>query len=121
MSSPFTKKDLQQFASMGITAETVEKQIENFRKGFPKTCLSEAATVENKGILRIGDEEINQYVKAYQELSQNKKILKFVPASGAATRMFKDLYAFSSTYFGVDNNFENEFPSVKEFIQIRLF
>ena len=48
--------------------------------------------------------------------------MKFVPASGAATRMFKDLYAFTSTYFGVAHNFEKEFPTVKEFLQhIRSF
>lgn len=107
---------------MGLTPEDVEKQIENFRNGFPKTHLIDAATVDNGGIVRMSDKEINRYADSYEKLSQGKKILKFVPASGAATRMFKDLYAFSSTYFGVANNFEKEFPSVKEFLQnIRRF
>lgn len=122
MESKFDKKDLQQFASMGITPETVVQQIDNFKKGFPKTKLIDAATVENGGILRMSDNEISRYATAYKQLSKGKKILKFVPASGAASRMFKDLYAFSSTYFGVAHNFEKEFPSVKEFLQhIRSF
>lgn len=122
MNTNFSEKDLQQFASMGITPEDVEQQIENFKNGFPKTILLEAATVDNGGIIRMSDKDINNYADSFTKLTKDKKVLKFVPASGAATRMFKDLYAFSSTYFGVDHNFENEFPSVKEFLQnIRKF
>ena len=122
MKSAFSGDDLQQIVSMGLTPEKVEQQIENFRNGFPKTKLIDAATVANGGIVRMSDEQISHYEEAYKKLGQSKKILKFVPASGAATRMFKDLYAFSSTYFGVAQNFEKEFPTVKEFIQhIRTF
>ena len=122
MKSTFSEKDLQQIASMNLTPESVEKQIENFRNGFPKTKLLEAATVDNGGILRMSDNDIIRYAKVYKTRSRGKRILKFVPASGAATRMFKDLYAFSSTYFGVAHNFEKEFPTVKEFLQhIRTF
>ncbi|MBQ6956831.1 MAG: DUF4301 family protein [Bacteroidales bacterium] len=122
MKRQFSKKDLQQFASMGLTEEDVDKQIENFKKGFPKTVLHDAATVENGGIIRLDDKEIAHYTDIYKKLSKGRTIMKFVPASGAATRMFKDLYAFTSTYFGVAHNFEKEFPTVKEFLQhIRSF
>lgn len=122
MKNTFSEKDLQQIASMGLTKDIVDKQIENFRNGFPKTKLLEAATVENGGIIRLNDKEIAHYTDVYKKLAKGRKIMKFVPASGAATRMFKDLYAFSSTYFGVAHNFEKEFPSVKEFLQhIRSF
>lgn len=122
MKQAFSKEDLQQIASMGLTPEKVSDQIENFRNGFPKTHLCEPATVANGGIIHMSDKDISSYAAAYKKLSANKKILKFVPASGAATRMFKDLYAFSSTYFGVAYNIEKEFPSVKEFLQhIRTF
>ena len=113
----FTEADLQQIASLGLTEEAVNNQIANFKKGFPKTELIDAATPQNGGITCFSDEEISKYVTLYKKLSKDKKILKFVPASGAASRMFKDLYAFSSTYFGVANNFEKEFPTVKEFLQ----
>ncbi|MCQ2295330.1 MAG: DUF4301 family protein [Bacteroidales bacterium] len=118
----FTDKDLLQMKALGITPEATERQINNFRKGFPKTILIDAATVDNGGILRLEDSEINHYVTTYTTLSKGKRILKFVPASGAATRMFKDLYAFSSTYFGIDYNIEKEHPTVKDFLQhIRTF
>lgn len=122
MKEQFSSQDLQQIASMGLAKETVLKQIDNFHKGFPKTQLIEAATVENGGIIRMTDSEIMRLSKLYKQSLQEKKIMKFTPASGAASRMFKDLYTFSSTYFGVANNFEKEFPSVKEFLQhIRTF
>lgn len=122
MSLNLTESDLKQVASMGITPEKVEKQIENFRQGFPKTELLEAATIKNGGIVKMSDQDITRYDTLYTKLSQGKRLLKFVPASGAASRMFKDLYAFSSTYFGQDYNIEKEFPSVKEFLQhIRTF
>ena len=122
MSLQFSDSDRQQIASLGLTESDVSRQIDNFRKGFPKTHLVTAATVENGGILRLDDQAINRYTKFYQQASKGKKILKFVPASGAATRMFKELYSFTSTYFGVDYNIEKEHPSVKEFLEkIRTF
>ena len=122
MSVQFSDSDRQQMAALGLTEKDVNQQIENFRKGFPKTQLVAAATVENGGILRIDDQAINRYAKFYKQASKDKKILKFVPASGAATRMFKDLYSFTSTYFGIDYKIEKEHPSVKEFLEkIRTF
>ena len=122
MSIQLSDKDRKQIASLGLTEADVSRQIDNFRKGFPKTHLVEAATVENGGILRLDDQAINRYTKFYQQTSKGKKILKFVPASGAATRMFKELYSFTSTYFGVDYTIEKEHPSVKEFLEkIRTF
>ena len=64
----------------------------------------------------LDDKAVARYTKQFQTLGCNKKILKFVPASGAATRMFKDLYAFTASYFGVADNFAKEYPSVKEFL-----
>ena len=122
MTTKFTASDKQQMAALGLSETAVEHQIENFRKGFPYTELVAAATVENGGILRMDDEAINRYAAYYKQASKGKKLLKFVPASGAATRMFKDLYSFTATYFGVDYKIENEHPAVKEFLEkIRTF
>ena len=122
MSAQFSESDCQQMAALGLTETEVNRQIENFRKGFPKTQLVAAATVENGGILRLDDQAINRYTDFYKQASKGKKILKFVPASGAATRMFKDLYSFTSTYFGLDYKIEQEHPTVKEFLEkIRTF
>ena len=117
-----TKKDLEQLGQMGLTPEAVQQQIDNFKKGFPKSHLDDAATPANNGIRCLGDSEIARYEKQYRTLARDKKILKFVPASGAATRMFKDLYSFTATYFGVAKNFEKEFPEVKTFLEnLRTF
>lgn len=117
MKSNFTPEDRKQIESLGLTEEKVLQQIESFKKGFPKTKLIDAATIQNGGIIALSDEEIAQYTTYYQKVADKKEILKFVPASGAATRMFKDLYAFSSTYFGVASNFEKEFPEVQRFLE----
>lgn len=122
MDKSFTDNDIEQLKSLGFDKSEIENQLENFRKGFPKSKLIAPATVENGGIVRLTDADISEYEKNYRKLTQGKKLLKFVPASGAATRMFNDLYAFTSTYFGVANNFEAEFPQVKLFLEnIRNF
>ena len=122
MTTNFSASDKQQMAALGLSETAVAHQIENFRKGFPPTELVAAATVENGGILHMDDEAINRYAAYYKKASTGKRILKFVPASGAATRMFKDLYAFTATYFGVDYKIGNDYPEVKEFLEkIRTF
>lgn len=112
-----SEKDLIQLQGLGLSVECVQQQIENFRNGFPKSKLDAPATPANNGIKVLDNKEILRYERQYRTLAKDRKILKFVPASGAATRMFKDLYAFSSTYFGVAKNFENEFPEVKKFLE----
>ena len=112
-----TEQDLVQLQELGLTAEQVQHQIDNFKEGFPKSHLDAAATPDNGGIICLDDKEIARYEKQYRTLGRGKKILKFIPASGAATRMFKDLYSFAATYFGVAKNFEKEFPEVKEFLE----
>ena len=112
-----TEQDLLQLQQLGLTTEQVQHQINNFKEGFPKSHLDAAATPDNGGIICLDDKEITRYEKQYRTLGRGKKILKFIPASGAATRMFKDLYSFAATYFGVAKNFEKEFPEVKEFLE----
>ena len=111
-----TAEDLVQMEGQGISAAQVQAQIDNFKSGFPKSRLDAPATPANGGIRVLDNNEISRYEKQYKALAKGKKVLKFVPASGAATRMFKDLYSFTATYFGVADNFEKEFPAVKEFL-----
>ena len=121
MNSKFSDEDLQQFASMGLTPEKVEQQIENFRKGFPKTHLIDAATIDNKGIIRMSDNDIRRYAAAYKSRSKGKRLLKFVPASGAASRMFKMLFGLLNDYDGSEESYKKLFSkdglhSAKKFI-----
>lgn len=89
----FTDHDLDQFRSKGISQETIERQLDNFRKGFPPVLLESPATPGN-GIIQPTQEETNEFIAGYESVCKNLEIIKFVPASGAASRMFKDLFAF---------------------------
>ena len=112
-----TTDDLAQLEELGLSVMQVQQQMDHFKQGFPKSQLADAATPDNGGIHVLDDKEISRYERLYRTLGKGQRILKFVPASGAATRMFKDLYSFASTYFGVAHNFEREFPEVKEFLE----
>ena len=88
----FSQKDEIQIRERGSRLEDVRGQIENFRKGFPYLKVEEAATVGH-GIIGIDDDEIKTYSSYYENKVQDGTIpLKFVPSSGAASRMFKTLF-----------------------------
>jgi len=95
----------------GISEEVFQQQLENFKAGFPYLDLFAAASVE-KGILKLTDQEQDTYLKEWEEYLEqtNKTIIKFVPASGAASRMFKDLYEFlDAPYNEPTTEFEKTF------------
>lgn len=115
----FTTKDIEQFSSHGIGVETVEKQLENFRTGFPYLPLVKAATIGD-GISRIEGEEAEKYEKYFKENSGDLSIMKFVPASGAASRMFKALFSFITDYKGTDEDYQ-KFISDKGFQSVYNF
>lgn len=83
----------EQLSEKGISEAQLQEQLENFKKGFPFARLTGAA-VEDNGVLVFGEEQREKYRRLYREKASSESILKFVPASGAATRMFKNLYAF---------------------------
>ncbi len=89
----FTEADKKNIEEKGLTIKDVEKQIERFKKGFPYLKIIKPATIE-EGIYALDADEIKNYVFEYENSLKDKDVLKFVPASGAATRMFKHLYAF---------------------------
>ncbi len=90
----FTQSDLQQLEARGISLAVAEEQLHAFQTGFPPLHIVEAASVA-KGILVPSCEEKAHYLAAWEQYLQgNHKVLKFVPASGAASRMFKDLFTY---------------------------
>jgi len=90
----FTESDIRQIEAKGITIEQIEEQLENFEKGFPYLPLQASAS-DKKGILLIPENEHNIYLNVWEKyLKENKTVVKFVPASGAASRMFKDLFEY---------------------------
>ena len=91
----FTEQDLQQLARRGTPVEVAEKQLTSIATGFPYLKLQSAASVENGGILSVTDDLIDEALADWAEyVADNHRITKFVPASGAASRMFKNLFAF---------------------------
>ena len=88
-----SEKDIEQIISEGRDVETIEKQLNGFKLGFPFMNLVAPAN-PGKGINQLDEQRINEYVTLYDGLSKSKRALKFVPASGAATRMFKNLIEF---------------------------
>jgi hypothetical protein len=100
-----TKKDLEIIKSRGADPDKIKLQIENFEKGFPFAELVAPATPEN-GILIFETGKINELVKKYDSFSRKHEIVKFVPASGAASRMFSHLFAFREKYSGNPDEFD---------------
>jgi hypothetical protein len=95
----FIQKDLTQIANKGMEVTAVEEQINNFKTGFPFANIQKAATIGD-GILQVSETEQAEYIRLYNEKSKPLDVYKFVPASGAASRMFKQLFSFMENYKG---------------------
>lgn len=89
----FTEKDLQQIENHGLTREAVERQLADFRRGFPFLKVVRAAS-PGDGVTVLAAAEADEAVRRYDVKADGLGVVKFVPASGAATRMFKELFEF---------------------------
>jgi len=87
----FTSRDLAFMTQRGSDPKHVEKQFAFFKTGFDFAHINRNASIGD-GIVKFTDLEIEHWLSIYELLSQKREIIKFVPASGAASRMFKDLY-----------------------------
>jgi len=113
----FTTEDLVQFKAKNNTKERVISQLNDFKTGFPFLELAGSASIE-KGILKLDNAAENQYLQAWdQYLGEEHNVQKFVPASGAASRMFKDLFEFME---GISEQPSNAFIT-KFFAEIHRF
>mgnify|MGYP003430250595 FL=1 len=97
--SALTNKDKQQLETLNISIDQVERQINQFKTGFPYSDLVAPATIGN-GIIKFTDAEVQELIKQFEEDKEYYDILKFIPASGAASRMFKNIYSFVEEYKG---------------------
>ncbi len=88
-----TKQDIKQIEAHSLSQEKVNAQIAQIKKGMTYSKLVKAATIGH-GIIRLNPEEQQHYRTAYDNKRDKLSIVKFVPASGAATRMFKFLFNF---------------------------
>ena len=86
-------KDKEQIAIKGISLEEIEKQFDNFRKGFPYVNIKKPA-IRLDGINVFSNSQTNYYASIFLNQSKGLEFIKFTPSSGAATRMFKELNEF---------------------------
>lgn len=93
-----SESDLTQLAVQGITRQQLEGQIRRFAQGYPFLNIVKAAE-EGDGIHKLEGEELEGALRQWEKVLQTRDITvsRFVPASGAASRMFKDLFAFLNT------------------------
>ncbi|MDG5490417.1 DUF4301 family protein [Psychroserpens sp. SPM9] len=93
----FSENDIKQIERKGLTLKKIKKQIELFETGLPFSNLVSAATIGN-GIVKLSKDKSESYISIFETKKDEISILKFVPASGAATRMFKFLFKFLEEY-----------------------
>ncbi len=105
-----TLKDKAVIDSKGISEEQIAGQLALFEKGFPYLELYDTASTNN-GILQPDTESQKKYLDAWDAyIKTDKVILKFVPASGAASRMFKNMFEFlDAPYDEPQTDFEKTF------------
>lgn len=101
----FTPTDLDQLQQLGISTKEVENQLQTFTEGIPFVQLDRAAIIGD-GIKKIDPSEEQEYIAYYEAHAKNKSLLKFVPASGAASRMFKALFSFLEHFEPKKESFE---------------
>lgn len=95
--SGISENDLRTLEQKGISREKVNAQIETFKEGIPFVDLEKAAIVGD-GISKFSSADEADLIKTFEESKNNLSLLKFVPASGAASRMFKALFNFLDAY-----------------------
>ena len=115
----FSDADFKQISNHGIPLENLQSQLGFFKNGITKTNLVAPATLGN-GIIHLSEKDFHSHALFFDENKSNLKLLKFVPASGAATRMFKFLNAFLND-FDVENETINAYINRKKATDLAIF
>lgn len=110
-----TKEDLECLDRKGISEDTFNEQLQRFQEGFPYMKVERAAVVGD-GISVIEDDEKSAYLDGWKSyLAQSHDVVKFVPASGAASRMFKSLYVFLDSEGELTDSEKTFFDRISDF------
>ena len=112
-----SQEDLKQIAAKGITEEQVNAQLDEFKTGFPFLRLEAAAGI-GRGVMATDETTRKEYIAEWNDYKAGAhKVVKFVPASGAASRMFKDMFAFLEADYDVPTtDFEKSyFDNIEKF------
>ncbi|SHM81878.1 DUF4301 family protein [Flavobacterium chilense] len=111
--------DFVQIYSHGIPFENILNQLEIFKNGIAKANLIAPATIDN-GILSLSEDDFEKKAAFFDQQKEKLKIKKFVPASGAATRMFKFLTAFLND-FDIEKETVNAYINRKNDKELAIF
>lgn len=93
-SNHFSNKDIKQFTSLGLTLQKIKTQLKKLKNPSHYLTLNRPATI-NDGIKTISQDRAKQLISIFDNARPEKDIIKFVPASGAASRMFKTLLKYN--------------------------
>ena len=108
----FTEQDQDQILIQGVSLDQIDQQINYFVHGFPYLNVIKAATIGD-GIVRIAEDQIPAYIHRFDQAAHERDLVKFVPASGAATRMFKALFSALDGKF--DKSVDEVFARLTDF------
>lgn len=114
----FTQKDLHQIAEKGILIDDINRQIKYFQNGFPPSNVSMTAT-PGKGIIVLSEGDEQHYRDVFMNNGPDFQLVRFIPASGAASRMFKSLYEALSELDRLSE--EEQLDWIAENVEIRNF
>ena len=115
----FSPLDFVQIQEHGIPLEKIKNQLEFFKNGISKTILIESATVSN-GILKLSEDDFQEKANFFDTHKSTLQLKKFVPASGAASRMFKFLSAFLND-FDIENESINAYINREKDNELSMF
>lgn len=115
----FSSLDFVQIYEHGISLGNIQNQLNIFKNGISKTILVEPATISN-GILKLSASDFQQKANFFDANKSNLKLKKFVPASGAASRMFKFLSTFLNE-FDIENESINAYINRKKDSELSIF
>ncbi len=116
----FTKNQINQIIEERVELKEIDIQLQEFKKGFPYSDITRHATLNN-GVIELNDSYLDDLVNIFDAEKEKYDIIKFVPASGAASRMFKNLYSYlhGETEDISGNRFMEKF--VSEIIEFAFF
>jgi len=115
----FTEKNLRQIELHGLSKEEINRQLLIFKNGIPFSNVVAAASADN-GIQILSEREQHELATLFETSKDQLKLLKFVPASGAATRMFKFLHRFLEDFDPEKNNID-QFLEQQENRNLKIF
>ncbi len=100
MAEVFTQADVKQIEQEGLDVQEIKRQLALFKRGAPYPKLKRPCRIGD-GIRQLSPGELTDLVRVFEEESAKGRVMKFVPASGAASRMFKNLMGiyYSTTRF----------------------